>query len=237
MTAIIPAVDVSRGKCVRLTKGRIEDTKVYFEDPLDAAKQWEGEGAQALHIIDLDAAIGIGDNADVVKRIIKGIGIPSEVGGGIRSVSKAKDYADAGAQRIIFGTAALELKFVRDAMLAIGREHVMAAVDHLMGRVAIKGWKELVQIDAIDLCRRLEEIGVSSFMMTAIDRDGAMKGPNIDYSFKAASSLKADIYLAGGFTTLNDLILLKGSNIKGVIVGKALYERTLDFKAAMEVLR
>lgn len=237
MTLIIPAVDVSKGRCVRLTKGRIEDTKVYYEDPLDAAKLWEGEGAQALHIIDLDAAIGIGDNADVVKRVIRGIGIPSEVGGGIRNVGKAKEYADAGAQKVIFGTAALELKFVREAMLAIGRERVMAAVDHLMGRVAVKGWKELVQIDAIDLCQRLEGIGVASFMMTAIDRDGTMKGPNIDYSLKAASSLKGEIYLAGGFTTLNDLILLRESKVKGVIVGKALYEKTLDFKQASEALR
>ncbi len=237
MTIILPAVDVSRGKCVRLTKGKIEDVKTYYEDPLDAAKLWEGMGAQALHIVDLDAAIGIGDNMEMVKRIIRSMGIPVEVGGGIRSVGRAKEYSDAGASRVIFGTAALELKFIMEAMRAIGRERVMAAVDHLMGRVAIKGWQELVQIDAISLCRRLEEAGVARFMMTAIDRDGAMKGPNLDYSLRAASSLRGEVYLAGGFTTLNDFSLLKGSAVKGVIVGKALYEKTLDLRAAMEAVR
>ncbi|HRR54478.1 MAG TPA: HisA/HisF-related TIM barrel protein, partial [Candidatus Methanomethylicus sp.] len=147
MTVILPAVDVSRGRCVRLTRGKIEEAKVYYEDPLEAARLWEGIGAEALHIIDLDAAIGIGENVEAIKRIIKAVGIPAEVGGGIRSVARAKEYADAGACRVIFGTAALELKFIMEAMRTIGRERVMAAVDHLMGRVAVKGWQEMAQID------------------------------------------------------------------------------------------
>jgi len=237
MTLILPAVDVSRGRCVRLTRGKIEETKVYYDDPLEAAKLWEGMGAEALHLIDLDAAIGIGNNVEAIKRIIKAVGIPAEVGGGIRSVARAKEYADAGACRVIFGPAALELKFIMEAMRTIGRERVMAAVDHLMGRVAVKGWQELAQIDALTLCRRLEEAGVARFMMTSIDRDGAMKGPNLEYSLKAASALRGEVYLAGGFTTLSDLGLLKGSSVKGVIVGKALYEKTLDLRAAMEAVR
>ncbi len=237
MTVVLPAVDVSKGRCVRLTRGKIEDAKAYYEDPLDAAKLWEGMGAEALHIVDLDAAIGIGDNIEAVKRIIKGVGIPVEVGGGIRSVGRAKEYSDAGADRVIFGTAALELKFIVEAMRTIGRDRVMAAVDHLMGRVAVKGWKELAQIDALTLCRRLEEVGVGRFMMTAIDRDGTMKGPNIDYSLKVAPLLKGELYLAGGFTTLGDLGLLKGSAVKGVIIGKALYEKTLDLRSAIEAVR
>jgi len=236
VTKVIPAVDISKGRCVRLTKGRIEDVTVYYDDPLDAAKRWVGEGAEMLHLIDLDAAVGVGDNSEAIKRVIKGAGIPIEVGGGIRSLERAREYADAGAERVIFGTVALELKIIRDALATLGSDKVMVAVDHLMGRVAVKGWKELTDIDAITLCMRLEEAGVRNIMMTSIDRDGTMKGPNLDYSLKAAASLKSDVYLAGGFTTLNDLLLLKGSKIAGVILGKALYEGTIDLKEAKEVL-
>jgi len=232
----MPAVDVSRGRCVRLTKGRIEDYTVYYEDPLDAAKRWAGEGAGMLHLVDLDAAVGIGDNSEAIKRVIKGAGVPVEVGGGIRSIDRAREYAEAGAERVIFGTAALELRIIRDALTALRPTKVMVAVDHLMGRVAIKGWKELTSIDALTLCMRLEEVGVRNIMMTSIDRDGTMKGPNLDYSLKAAASLKSDVYLAGGFTTLNDLLLLRGSRVAGVILGKALYEGTIDLKKAKEAL-
>ena len=236
MIKIVPAVDISKGKCVRLTRGRIEDVKVYYDDPLDAAKRWELEGAELLHVIDLDAAVGEGNNAEVVKRIIKGIGIPVEIGGGVRTIGMARGYADAGAERVIFGTAALDLKIIREALTSFGPKKVMAAVDHLAGRVAVKGWKELVNLDALLLCTRLEEAGVRNLMMTSIDRDGTMKGPNLEYSLNAATNLRGNVYLAGGFSTLDDLLLLKGSGVAGVIIGKALYEETIDLKSAKEVL-
>ncbi len=237
MIKIIPAVDISRGRCVRLTRGRIEDATVYFDDPLDAAKRWVEEGAEMLHLIDLDAAVGVGENIEEVKRVIKGVGIPVEVGGGIRSLERARGYVEAGAERVILGTAALEMRNIRDALAVLRPMKVMAAVDHLMGRVAVKGWKELTEIDAMALCTRLEEEGVRNIMMTSIDRDGTMKGPNLEYSLKAAESLKSDVYLAGGFTTLKDLYLLRGSRIAGVIVGKALYEGSIELKEAREVLK
>lgn len=237
MIKIIPAVDISRGRCVRLTRGRIEDATVYFDDPLDAAKRWVEEGAEMLHLIDLDAAVGVGENIEEVKRVIKGAGIPVEVGGGIRSLERARGYVEAGAERVILGTAALEMRNIRDALAVLKPMKVMAAVDHLMGRVAVKGWKELTEIDAMALCTRLEEEGVRNIMMTSIDRDGTMKGPNLEYSLKVAASLKSDVYLAGGFTTLKDLYLLRGSRIAGVIVGKALYEGSIELKEAREVLK
>lgn len=237
MIKVIPAVDISRGRCVRLTRGRIEDATVYYDDPLEAAKRWVKEGAEMLHLIDLDAAVGVGENTEQVKRVIKGAGIPVEVGGGIRSLESARGYIETGAERVILGTAALELRNIRDALAMLSPMKVMAAVDHLMGRVAVKGWKELTEIDALTLCTRLEEAGVRNIMMTSIDRDGTMKGPNLEYSLKAAARLKSDIYLAGGFTTLNDLYLLRGSRITGVIIGKALYEGSIELKKAMEVLK
>lgn len=237
MIKIIPAVDISRGRCVRLTRGRIEDATVYFDDPLDAAKRWVEEGAEMLHLIDLDAAVGVGENIEEVKRVIKGAGIPVEVGGGIRSLERARGYVEAGAERVILGTAALEMRNIRDALAVLKPMKVMAAVDHLMGRVAVKGWKELTEIDAMALCTRLEEEGVRNIMMTSIDRDGTMKGPNLEYSLKVAASLKSDVYLAGGFTTLKDFYLLRGSRIAGVIVGKALYEGSIELKEAREVLK
>ena len=110
MIKVIPAVDISKGRCVRLTRGRIEDATIYYDDPLDAARRWVEEGAETLHVIDLDAAVGVGENTEQVKRVIKGAGIPVEVGGGIRSLEKARGYIEAGAERVIFGTAALELR-------------------------------------------------------------------------------------------------------------------------------
>jgi phosphoribosylformimino-5-aminoimidazole carboxamide ribotide isomerase len=237
MIKVIPAVDISRGKCVRLTRGRIEEPTVYYDDPLDAASRWVEEGADILHLIDLDAAVEVGENTEQIKRVIKGISIPVEVGGGIRSLEKAKDYMEAGAERVIFGTAALELRNIRDALEVLRPMKVMAAVDHLMGRVAVRGWKELTEIDTLTLCTRLEEIGIRNIMMTSIDRDGTMKGPNLEYSLKAAADLKSDVYLAGGFTTLKDLYALRGSKIAGVIIGKALYEGSIELKKAMEVLK
>ncbi|MEN3035416.1 MAG: 1-(5-phosphoribosyl)-5-[(5-phosphoribosylamino)methylideneamino]imidazole-4-carboxamide isomerase [Candidatus Methanosuratincola sp.] len=237
MIRVIPAVDVSKGRCVRLTRGKLEETKVYFEDPLEAARKWEAEGAEWIHVIDLDAAIGVGSNIDQIKRIIKNVGAKVEVGGGIRSLEAARDLISAGAGRVIFGTGALDAGLIRASIKEFGPEKVMAAVDHIAGRVAVKGWKEMVGIDALLLCSRLEEIGVRIFMMTAIDRDGTMKGPNIEYSLKAASEIRGEVYLAGGFSSLYDLSLIRGSKAAGVILGKALYEGAFTLREAMEAVR
>jgi len=237
VTLVIPAVDISGGRCVRLFKGRIGDATIYYDDPLDAARKWEAEGAEIIHVVDLDAATGTGDNSQAVIKVIKGVKTPVEVGGGIRTIEKASGYINAGAARVIFGTAALEMKVITAALGAFGSEKVMAAVDHLMGRVAVRGWQEMTDIDAMVLCTRLEEVGVRNIMMTAIDRDGTLKGPNLMYSLNAAQRLKSSIYLAGGFSKLNDLLLVKGTRIAGVIIGKALYEGVIDFKKAREVLR
>ncbi|MGQ9758954.1 MAG: 1-(5-phosphoribosyl)-5-[(5-phosphoribosylamino)methylideneamino]imidazole-4-carboxamide isomerase [Candidatus Methanomethylicaceae archaeon] len=236
MIKVIPAVDISKGRCVRLRRGRLEEATVYYNDPLEAAKRWEGEGAEILHVIDLDAAIGVGENREVIKRIINGVGIPVQVGGGIRSLDSARQYLEVGAHRVIFGTAALELGSIRNALMTFGPDKVMAAVDHLLGRVAVRGWKDILELDAEVLCSRLAELGVRRIMMTSIDRDGTMKGPNLEYSLRVASRIIAEVYLAGGFSTLGDLLLLKGTRVAGVILGRALYEGTIDLKRAREVL-
>jgi len=232
---IIPAVDISGGRCVRLRRGRLEEATVYYNDPLEAAKRWENEGAELLHVIDLDAAIGVGENSDVIKRIIREVKIPVQVGGGIRNLQKAEDYIRSGAERVIFGTAALELRTIKEALEALGPERVMVAVDHFMGRVAVKGWKELLELDAWILCKRLVEAGVKKIMMTSVDRDGILMGPSLEYSLRVASSLSAEFYLAGGFSTIEDILPLKGTRVSGVIVGRALYEGTIDLRRAKEV--
>lgn len=234
---IVPAVDISKGKCVRLILGRPEKCKVYYEDPLHAAKKWEEEGAELLHIIDLDAAIGIGENRGIIAKIIKNVNIPVQVGGGIRSLDIAKAYLDIGAERVIFGTAALELNLIRKALEEFGLDRVMAAVDHVMGRVAIRGWKEILEINAEMLCRNLIELGVKRILMTSIDRDGTLRGPNLSYSLKVVASLPAEFYLAGGFSKIEDIIPLKRTKVAGVIIGRALYEGWIDFKKAKEVLK
>lgn len=236
MIRVIPAVDISRGKCVRLKRGRIDDATIYYNDPLEAAKRWEGEGADLLHVIDLDAATGVGENISAIKRIIKEVNIPVQVGGGIRSLERAEDYVRSGAERVIFGTAALELRTIREALNVFGPDKVMVAVDHFMGRVAIKGWKDLLELDAEVLCRRLVEAGVAKIMMTSIERDGMLRGPSLEYSLRVVSSVPAEFYLAGGFSSIEDIMLLKETKVAGVIVGRALYEGTIDLRRAREVL-
>ncbi|MCX8182652.1 MAG: 1-(5-phosphoribosyl)-5-[(5-phosphoribosylamino)methylideneamino]imidazole-4-carboxamide isomerase [Candidatus Methanomethyliaceae archaeon] len=236
MIRIIPAVDISRGKCVRLKRGRIEEATIYYDDPIEAAKRWESEGADLLHVIDLDAATGVGENVSAIKRIIKEVKIPIQVGGGIRSVERAEEYIRTGAERVIFGTAALELRTIRDALKSFGPDRVMVAVDHFMGRVAIKGWKDLLELDAEVLCRRLVEAGVTKIMMTSIERDGMLKGPSLEYSLRVVSSILAEFYLAGGFSSIEEILPLRGTRVAGVIVGRALYEGTIDLRSAKEAL-
>ncbi len=234
---VIPAVDVSGGKCVRLVRGELSAARVYCNDPVEAARGWADQGAEMLHVIDLDAAIGTGSNSAIVEKIISSIGIPVEVGGGIRTMEKARALVNMGAERVIFGTAALEMKLVREGLRTLGPSHVMAAVDHMAGRVAVKGWKDMTAIDALALATRLEEEGVRLMMMTAVDRDGTMKGPNLGYSLKAVEALRSAVYLAGGFSALGDITRLKGTKVAGVIVGKALYEGTIDLRKAMEAVK
>lgn len=234
---VIPAVDISGGQCVRLTRGKLEEAKVYFKDPLEAAGRWADLGAEVLHVIDLDAATGVGSNSGAIKRLIASVGIPVEVGGGIRSLEMASSYINSGAERVIFGTAALEMKLVKEGLRVLGPDRVMAAVDHLAGRVAVRGWKEMTEIDALSLSRRLEDGGVRQIMMTAVDRDGTMRGPNLEYSMKAVEALRSSVYLAGGFRSVEDLLLLRGTRVAGVILGKALYEGAMDLREAMEAVR
>lgn len=230
-------MDVSKGKCVRLTKGDPREAKVYFEDPLEAARRWVGMGAEMLHLIDLDAAIGSGSNVEEIKRIISAVEVPVEVGGGIRTLEKARFYVDCGAERVILGTAATEMRLVSEALRSLGPRRVMVALDHLAGRVVVNGWKEMTGIDAITLAQRLEGEGVREFMMTSVDRDGTMRGPNLEYSMRAVSSLAGAVYLAGGFRSVKDLLVLRGTRVAGVILGKALYEGAIDLKEAMEAVR
>ena len=233
---IIPAVDISKGKCVRLFMGRIEECKVYYDNPLEAIRKWEEEGAELLHMVDLEAPIGIGSNKEIIKKILKESKIPIQIGGGIRNLEIAQEYLESGAYRIIFGTVALELRTIKEAIDKFGSEKIMVAIDHAMGRVAIKGWKEILELDAEILCRNLFSLGVKKFLMTSIDRNGTLKGPNISYSLMVASKIPAEFYLAGGFSRIEEIIPLKGK-IAGVIIGKALYEGKIDFKKAKEVLK
>lgn len=234
---IIPAVDVSGGKCVRLVRGNLAEAKIYYSDPLEAARKWADLGAEMLHVIDLDAAIGVGSNKGAIEALIASVAIPVEVGGGIRSIETAESYVRSGAERVIFGTAALEMRLVKEGLDVLGQKRVMAAVDHLAGRVAVKGWKEATAIDALTLSLRLEQEGVRLIMMTAVDRDGTMKGPNLEYSMGAVESLRGSVYLAGGFSSLDDIKRVRGTRVAGVILGKALYEGAVDLREAMEAVR
>src|SRR3990172_7972252 len=168
---IIPAIDIKGGRCVRLFQGRMEQETVYSDDPVSVAKKWENEGAEMLHLVDLDGAIaGIPKNKEVISSIIKSIKIPAEVGGGIRNIETVKEYISIGVQKVVVGTSACNTF----------PERIMVGIDAKNGNAAVRGWKDVTETSASVLAKRFEGFGISGIIYTDISRDGTLSGPNID---------------------------------------------------------
>lgn len=233
---IIPAIDIKDGRCVRLRQGRMEDETVYSEDPLDVAKRWEAAGAEIIHLVDLDAAIeGKPVNFDTIKRIADAVDVPVQIGGGIRDTEIAETYlAIENVSRVIIGTAAhSNPEFVRK-LSAKYPGRVAVGVDAKDGFVAIKGWVEVTKTDAIELTKKLEEAGAACVIYTDISKDGMLEGPNFEATKKLADSVKMTVIASGGVSKLEDIIELKKTGAKAVIVGKALYSGNIDLKEALK---
>ena len=237
---LIPAIDLKDGNCVRLRQGRMDEVTVFSEDPLEMASKWVSEGARRLHIVDLDgAASGRPVNAEVIKTIADTHPeLPIQVGGGIRDADSVQIYLEAGVQYAIIGTKAVSAPhFVNDMCLEFPG-HIIVGLDARDGKVAIDGWSKLSNHDVIDMARRFEHDGVAAIVYTDISRDGMMSGVNTEATVKLAQAVNVPVIASGGVSSLEDiraLCAVQEEGIEGVIIGRALYEGTIDFLEAQAV--
>jgi phosphoribosylformimino-5-aminoimidazole carboxamide ribotide isomerase len=236
---VVPAIDVRKGRVVRLVQGRPREATLYGVDPAEMARRWEGEGAERIHLVDLDAAIDGLPQPEAVAAVVAAVGIPVEVGGGIRSVEDAQRYRDLGVQRVIFGTAAVARPDVVQAAVARWPEAVAVALDARDGRVAVEGWNEVTDVDALDLAATVEGWGVVRVQFTDVRRDGTLVGPNLEAIEALGRRTGLRITAAGGVSDVADLVRLAALQPFGVdeaIVGKALYEGRVTLDAARKAL-
>ena len=235
-----PAIDLKDGHCVRLLKGDFNQTTVFNDNPASQAKAFEKAGCQWIHVVDLNGALeGKPINGTAVDNIIKEISIPIELGGGIRDRATIDMWLEKGVSRVVLGTAALNSpQLVREACRAYPNR-IAVGIDTKAGNVALEGWSKTSQISAIELAQKYEDVGVSVIIYTDIDRDGAMKGPNLKSTLELASSTSIPVIASGGVSSMEDLEILKSSGeglLEGVISGRAIYEGHINPKEAVTLL-
>lgn len=234
---LYPAIDILEGRAVRLRQGGFDEATVYADDPLQAAHAWVAAGARALHVVDLDGArAGRPVNLEHVRAIAGTVGVPVQVGGGLRSAGAVQDALDAGAARVVLGTAAYRDPRLLEAALADHGDAVAVAVDVREGHVATAGWTESTEQTPEAVIARLEAAGVRRIVYTDVDRDGMLEGPDVEAVAELAATVTARLIYSGGIGALADLGALAGIDLDGVIVGKALYERRFTFAAGQEAL-
>jgi len=238
---IIPAVDLKEGRCVRLSQGRMDQESVYSDHPAEMARHWESKGAERLHVVDLNGAVmGEPIHRSLIKEMAQSLRIPIEVGGGIRNVSTIEDYLSSGVRWVILGTAAFQNRsFVEEACRQFpGR--VIVGIDARGGKVAIRGWNEVVSLDAVDLAKQFEEKGLSAIIFTDIERDGMSTGLNFESTRRLSMSTSIPVIASGGVSQIEDiehLLELESEGVIGVIVGRALYTRQLDLEEAIRLAK
>lgn len=235
---LIPAIDLKDGHCVRLRQGVLDDVTVFSDDPAAIAEQWLEQGAQRLHLVDLNGAFtGKPVNKKAISAILKVLGdeIPVQIGGGIRDLDTIETYLDMGMRYVIVGTAAVKSPgFLRDACSAFPGS-IIVGLDAKDGKVATDGWSKISGHDVLDLAKKFEDYGCESIIYTDIGRDGMLSGVNIEATVRLAQHVNIPIIASGGVTDLKDIQALcdvKNEGIEGVILGRSIYEGTLDFSEA-----
>jgi len=231
---IYPAIDIIGGNAVRLSQGDYARKDVYHADASEVAKRWESEGAEFIHVVDLEGAKeGKSFNRAAIAKICASVSVPVQVGGGIRSMETVEDMFSIGVSRVILGTAALaEPEFVKESVAKFG-DKIAVGIDASNGKVAVQGWLEVSDVGAIEFAREMEKIGVANIIYTDIATDGMMQGPNVEAMREMASAVSLNVIASGGVSNAADVEALRTTGVGGVIVGKALY---LDAVTLGEIL-
>lgn len=235
---LIPAIDLKDGRCVRLRQGALDDVTVFSDDPAAMAEQWLEQGARRLHLVDLNGAFaGKPLNKDAISSIIEVVGdeIPVQIGGGIRDLDTIETYLDMGMRYVIIGTAAVKSPgFLRDACSAFPGS-IIVGLDARDGKVATDGWSKVSRHDVLDLAKKFEDYGCESIIYTDIGRDGMLSGVNIEATVRLAQHVTIPVIASGGVNDINDIKALcevENEGVDGVILGRSIYEGTLDFSEA-----
>lgn len=238
---VIPAIDLKEGKCVRLEQGLMEKDTVFNDNPGEQARAWQNQGAELLHIVDLDGAFaGQPKNKEAIVAILNAITIPAQLGGGIRDIATIEAYLSLGLSRVIIGTAAQRNpELVREACERFPSQ-IVVGIDAKNGMVAVQGWAELTDITAIDLAKKFEGFGVSAIIYTDISRDGMLQGPNLEATKALAEAVSIPVIASGGVSSLHDienLMAIESSGVSGVITGKAVYTGAINLNEAIALTR
>lgn len=240
---LIPAIDIKEGRCVRLRQGDLEkNITVYNDDVVEQAIEWADLGAERIHIVDLDGAkLGKPVNAPLIREILQEMdpGVDIELGGGIRTLNQIEHYVDAGVRYVVIGTAAVKSPgFLHEACSAFPGQ-IIVALDAKDGVVATDGWVRSTGHDVVDLARRFQDYGVEAFLYTDIARDGMLAGVNVESTAALARAVNVPVIASGGMHTLEDvsaLLTVESDGVMGAVLGRSLYEGTIDFEAALALL-
>ena len=240
---IFPAIDLRQGKCVRLLYGQPSAQTTYSDDPAGMALQFANDGAEWLHVVNLDGAFGDQDGANTnfaaIQTILDSIKIPIQVGGGIRSIEDIDRLLNMGVTRVILGTMAVERpRQVLDIIARYGPQQIVVGIDARDGKVAIHGWQDLSELEAVAFGQQMQAMGVTHTVYTDISRDGALTGANVPACEKMGQESGLQVIVSGGVADLNDIHRAKAgeaNNLEGVIIGRALYEGSIELSAAIEV--
>lgn len=237
---IFPAIDLRAGRVVRLKEGDPARMTSYSDDPAEMARRWLREGASWLHVVNLDGAFGESDHAnrsalELILIVAKTFGARVQFGGGLRSLTSVESALDLGVSRVVLGTVAVEQPdLITDALTRFGAQRVAVAIDARDGLVQVHGWKDNSGIPATDLALHMQTIGLRTVIFTDVRRDGLGSGLNIDATRQLAEVSGLDVIASGGVHTLEDVIAARAANLAGVIIGRAIYEGTLDLKIALQ---
>ena len=232
---ILPAVDIKNGKCVQLVQGQPGSEMVEIENPENVALHWENEGAKNIHVIDLDGTIDGKTSLPVIKRILKEISVPIQLGGGIRSVEYAKELLNLDIERLIIGTMGIENpKTIEELSEEYGSERIMISLDSKDNKVVIKGWQEKIDKSPVELSNEFKEHGAGSILFTNVDVEGLLGGFYTEPVEELKKSVDLTIVYSGGITTIEDIKKLNESGVEGVVIGSALYKDKIDLTEALK---
>ena len=238
---VIPAIDLKEGKCVRLEQGLMEKDTVFCDSPADQAREWERQGAELLHIVDLDGAFaGEPKNRSSIEAIVEAITIPTQLGGGIRDIPTIEAYLSLGIGRVILGTAAQRNPQLVEESCRLYPGRIVVGIDAKNGMVAVQGWAEVTDVTAVELAKRFEGYGVAAIIYTDIARDGMMQGPNIEATRALAEAISIPVIASGGVSSLRDietLMAIESSGVTGAITGKAVYTGAIKLAEAVALTK